>query len=268
MNMMKNTQNNRRPLRLLGKLVNQIQMFHVHGLFSSQIEGIASVIEADYVLNVSRTFTRPWCIRTDQYAVYKKDPNEPLGKEVTWIEKGIQFVHKVPDVPVKFNGREISLQKAAAMGIYDSINWLRIEQTDPKRYVVSAIDLEYLAGNIRAVDFIRDGWALTDGYGFPLTSKPAIPGHPNARYGHVVWFDPRKGDISGWHGSISRNTDWMLCDKDGRRGVFADDGWFDSLEVAVMHHKAIVPWVDDLIKESAFLKKLAEKIEEIAQLKM
>ena len=236
--MVGNLLTDKRPMRAMEGSVNQVQMFQVRGKFNPQIEGVATVREADDALNVSGIYravmgTR-W-VRTDQYAVYKKDPKAPLGKEVTWVEDGVRYVQQIPDVPVQFGGKEISLQKAVAMGVYDSIGLLKIEQTDTGLYTVSAVDQATLAGKVRAVDFMRGGWALTDEHGFPLASQPVSSSNSAARYGWVR-SDYQKG-ADGWHGSVARYGFYYVI----RQDVYAIDGWSVASGVALVGRSAAAP---------------------------
>jgi hypothetical protein len=218
----------KRPMRAMEGSVTQVQMFQVREKFNPQIEGVATVKEVDDALNVSRIYKAvmgtSW-VRTAQYAVYKKDPQAPLGKEVSWVEDGVRYVQQIPDVPVQFNGREISLQKAVAMGVYDSIGLLKIEQTDCGLYIISAVDPATLAGKVRAVDFMRDNWALTDEHGFPLASQSVPSSNFAARYG-MVSVAYQKG-ANGWHGSVTRDVyvKWFAC---------AIGNWSVASEVALV----------------------------------
>ncbi|MFA5049480.1 MAG: hypothetical protein WC501_00575 [Candidatus Micrarchaeia archaeon] len=178
-------------------------------------------------------------VRTDPYAVYKKDPTKPLGKKVTWVEDGVRYVQQIPDIPVMFNGKEISLQKVAAMGVYDSIDLLKIEQTDTSLYTVSVVDLETLAGRVRAVNFMRNNWALTDEYGFPLANQPVSSSNTEARYGRVRSSYEENSD--GWHGSVARF--FNVFDVGGRRLVNAIDDWSVVSGVALIGRSAAAPLI-------------------------
>ena len=58
----------------------------------------------------------------------------------------------IPDVPVRVGGNEISLQKAAGVGIFDSIGLLEIKQ-DENLFTVSVADMD--AVKVRVVDLMR-----------------------------------------------------------------------------------------------------------------
>jgi hypothetical protein len=106
------------------------------------------------------------------------------------------------------------------MAVYDSTGLLKIEQTDEKMFTVSAIDLSAIAGKVRIVDFMRNGWALTDETGLPIASKPSSPDNSDARCGAVRTDFEKKA--TGYHGSFG------LCGVDfdfRRRLVNAGDVW-------------------------------------------
>lgn len=233
-----------RLMRAMEGLVNQEGMFNnragrftVRGKFNPQIEGIAKLREVDDAFNKSRIYPavmgQTW-VRTDEYTVYRRDPKEPLGKEVAWVESGIRYNLLVPDIKLQFNGKEVSLQKVTAMGVFDSIGLLKIEQNDENLFTVSAVDEAALAEKVRAVDFMRrdiveGNWALTDKHGFPLGSKPARSDNPDSRCTHVR-SDYENG-ATGWHGSIGYSS--------GGRLVSACDFWGMMSNVAIVGHSPL-----------------------------
>jgi hypothetical protein len=174
--------------------------------------------------------------RCSEYGLYRKDPNAPLGKEILWIENGVTYKKLVPDIPVKVNGKELSLQKAVGMGVYDSIGLLKIEQTDSNLFVVSVVDPAAVIGRVRVVDFMRDDWALTDETGLPIASKPSSSDDPNARYGAVRTDFEKKA--TGYHGSLARNLIYVIVD---RRVVYAGDVWSRASGVAIVGREAAAP---------------------------
>jgi len=230
-----------RPMRAVEGTVTQVQMFQLRGKFDPKTEHIARVKDVDDALNVSRIYTavmgNRW-VRTDEYGVYHRDPEAPLGKELLWIENGVLFRKIIPDVPVQFDGKEVSLQKVAGgMGVYDSIGLLQIVQTDEKEFTVSPIDLAALTGRLRAMNFMRDGWAETDSHGFPDASKPTSSDDPAARYGWVrTDFDKK---ATGYHGSLARDV--YVFDYDSWRDVDADVDWSVASGVAIVGREAAAP---------------------------
>src|SRR5271157_4640109 len=95
-------------------------------------ESIMLVIEQDQSLQsgaYQKANPNHWW-RCRQYGFYQKDHDAPLGKEIIWIENGITYKKLIPDIPVKVKGKVISLQNAVGMGVYDSIDLLKIEQMD------------------------------------------------------------------------------------------------------------------------------------------
>jgi len=232
-----NLLSDRRPIRAMEGSVNQVQMFKLHGKFNPRVEGIASVRDINDALNVSKVYTTVMCnfwVRTKEFGVYHRDPKAPLGSEIIYVEKGVRYIHLVPDVPVQFDGKEISLRKAVAMGVYDSIDLLKVEQTNISDYTVSAVDLAALAGKVRAVDFMRNSWALTDEHGFPLASQPASSSNLAARHG---WTGMHFEDESnGWQGSPTLDAITF----DGR-DVFMGCGWPFTPKVAIVGHSAVAP---------------------------
>jgi len=169
--------------------------------------------------------------RCSEYGLYQKDPKAPLGKEIIWIENGVTYKKLVPDVPVKVNGKEISLQNAVGMGVYDSISLLKIEQTDSNLFVVSVVDPAAVIGRVRVVDFMRNGWVLTDETGLPIASKPSSSEDSDARYGAVRTDFEKKA--TGYHGSLARVVGG--CGAGGvRRVVYAIGVWSEASGVAVV----------------------------------
>jgi len=201
-------------MRAIGS-VTQTQMFHLHGRFNPRVEGIARVKDVDDALNISGIYAAVmgscW-VRSDEYGFYHRDPTAPLGKELLWVERGVLYRKIIPDVPVRFNGKEVSLQKVAGgMGIYPSISLLKGEQTDEKEFKVSPVSLDAIAGEVRAMNFKRNGWAEPDEYGFPDGDKPGFLSD-TARYGWirtdysglgVTDFD---GKATGYHGSFGQGV--------------------------------------------------------------
>ncbi|MFH0884211.1 MAG: hypothetical protein V1861_00705 [Candidatus Micrarchaeota archaeon] len=229
-----------RQMRAMEGTVTQVQMFQLRGKFDPKTEHIARVKDVDDALNISRIYTavmgNRW-VRTDEYGVYHRNPEAPLGKELLWIENGVLFRKIIPDVPVQFGGKEISLQKVAGgMGVYDSIGLLQIVQTDEKEFTVSAIDLAALAGKVRAMRFMMNGWAETDSHGFPDANKPTSSANTAARYGWVrTEFDKK---ATGSHGSLARLVDGYGGDY--RRDVGAGGLWSNASGVAIVGRDANV----------------------------
>jgi hypothetical protein len=218
---------------MTGANVTQVQMFNLAGRFNPKTEGIATLKQVDDALNVSGTYPEVMGerrVRTGEYVVYHRGPKEPLGREIIWMEEGVRYKLLVPDVPVDFQGKQISLQKAAGMGVYDSISLLKLEQTDRHMYSVSASDPDGLTGKVRVVDFMRDNRALPDERGFPLASQPVSFTNAARRYGRTR-TDFEKG-ATGWHGSVGRGA-FVLC-VIIRRDVCACDLWSHASRVALV----------------------------------
>lgn len=211
--------------------VTQVKLFGIHGKFNPKTETIASVNDVDDAIFRSKIYAEalpvmPWSnlVRAREYAFYNRDPKAGPDREIVWVENGVFYKHSVPDIPVVFRGRQISLQKAAGLGVYDSIELLKIEQTESNVFTISVVDPSAIAGRVRVVDFMRGNWALPDGCGFPLATQPvntSING-----YKHRVTSDPaaRHGSVritfyngtTGWHGSVARRIfrsdwDWSAC---------------------------------------------------------
>jgi hypothetical protein len=230
-----------KPIRAMEGNFTQAQMFNLQGKFDKRTEHIAGMkdiddaLDVDDALNVSGIYPAVmgdrW-VRTCEYCVYGKDYKAPLGREILWIENGALFRKLIPDVPVTFGGREMSLQKVAGgMGVYDSIGLLQITRTGEKEFTVSPTDLDALEGRVRAVRFMNNGWAHADSRGFPDAAKAASPDNPAARYGWMrTIFD--KG-ATGWHGSFARGVGG-----DGGRSVVADLNWSIACGVAVVGRDA------------------------------
>jgi len=217
-----------RAIRELKDSPTQVNMFTLHssGLFVPAIESIMSVKDHDQSLqsrtyrSMCRSMCKMWW-RCREYAFYNKDPKAPLGKEILWVEDGTVYKKAVPDVPVKVNGKEIPLRKAVGMGVYDSIGLLKIEQVDENSFLVSVADPGGVIGKVRAVDFMRRGWALTDETGLPIASNPISSDEPSARWGIARTDFEEKA--TGYHGSLVRGFDFY----NGfiGRNVSADVGW-------------------------------------------
>jgi hypothetical protein len=215
----------------------QAQMFQLPGKIDRKTEHIALMKDIDDALDVDDALNAAgiypaimgdrW-VRTGEYCVYNKDPESPLGREILWVENGVRYRIAIPDVPVRFCGKKISLQKVAGgMGVFDSIELLQITQTGEKEYAVSPTGPAALEGKVRAVRFMNNGWAQTDSGGLPEAGKPASPDDPAARYG---WVRTRfeKG-ATGWHGSFARGVGG-----DGGRSVVADFDWSNPAGVAIV----------------------------------
>jgi len=229
-----------RSMRAMEGSVTQMQMFNPfpRGRFNPAVEGVAKVKDVDDALNISRIYAAVmgsrW-VRTDEYGVYHRDPNAPLGRELLWVERGVLYRKIIPDVPVQFNGREISLQKVVGVGIYPSISLLKGEQTDENEFTVSPVSLDAIAGKVRAMNFMRNGWAEPDEHGFPDGDKPNSVSSDTARYGWVrTDFDNK---ATGYHGSLARGVDDCV---DDWRDVFAGVGWSSASGVALVGHDANV----------------------------
>lgn len=254
-----------RPLRALNAKVTQKQMFGLHGSehFNPKTEGIARVRDLDDALNVSGIYKAVmgdvWT-RTNEYAAYKKDPTASLGNEIVWVEGGVVYRKLIPDVPVKVGEREISLQEAVGMAVYDSICLLQIEQTDDTLFTVSVADPSVLTGKVRVVDFMRNGWAGTDEHSFPVGSKPVSDDDPAARFGYVRNEYDQKA--TGWHGSVARDVYVFLS----RRTVYANVDWSNVSGVAIVGREAAAPQVsvpEEKLVEVADPKALVRRAEQL-----
>lgn len=227
-----------RPMRVMEGPVTQMQMFNLRGRFNPEVEGIAKVKDVDDALNVSRIYAAVMGnpgVRTDEYSLYHRDPAAPLGRELLWVEGGVLYKKIIPDVPVQFNGREMSLQKVVGMGVYPSISLLKGEQTDEKEFTVSPVSLDAIAGKVRAMNFRRNGWAEPDKFGFPDGDKPDFPSN-SARYGWVrTDFDNK---ATGYHGSFQLGIGEFLFYSG--RGVCAYGPWGNGSNVALVGREPLV----------------------------
>jgi hypothetical protein len=198
-----------RQLRSLKSLVsNQKELFGPVKLFNPKTEGIATLNEAKAAFGItdaSIPLQSDLWFRTAEYVVCHRDPTAKLGKRIAFTRNGIIYTHMVPDVPVSFGGTEISLQKVVGMAVYPSIGLLKLKRTGEHSYAVQPVSLDAIAGKVRAMNFMRNGWALPDEHGFPDGS------HPSSRYGDneaalfgsvLAKFSLEK--TNGWHGSIAR----------------------------------------------------------------
>jgi len=222
-----------RPMRAMKDITTQKQMFQLLGKFNPKDERIANVRDVDDALNAKRVykplFGDRW-VRTREYGLYRLDQNMPLGPELLWVEQGITYKKLVPDVPVLFYGKEMSLQKLrGAIGLYDSIDLLQIAQTDNKEFTISAMDPAALAGRVMAVRFVWNDWALTDDNGLPDVNKTTSADNPEARYGWV------RTNVDAWHGSLVRyDGAWG-----GRRSIYLGAFWSEYSAVAIVgRHEA------------------------------
>jgi len=172
--------------------------------------------------------------RADEYAFYHRDPTLAIGTELVWIEYGVRYRKIIPDVPVQFNGREISLQKVVGMGIYPSIGLLKVERTDEKEFTVSPVSLDAIAGKVRAMNFMRNGWAEPDGYGFPDGNMPSSRTNKKARCGAVRTDFDR--NATGWHGSMARDVD-RHGTNDRKLYVYALSVWSEASGVAIVNRE-------------------------------
>jgi hypothetical protein len=234
-----------RPIRAMEGSVTQMQMFSLCGRFNPEVEGIAKGKDIDDALNKSRIYAAVMGIpgvRTDEYCLYHRDPAAPLCNELLWVEGGVLYRKIIPDVPVQFKGREISLQKVVGMGIYPSIGLLKGEQTDEKEFTVSPVSLDAIAGKVRAMN-MRGGCAEPDEFGFPDGDRPGLVSSYTARYGYIktdffetgVNFDE---EATGYHGSFGRYAFDIFV----ARGlvIFAGDLWSRISGVALVGHESPV----------------------------
>ena len=231
-----------RLMRAMKGSASQKKMFTLHksGLFVPANESIARVKDVDDALNTSRIYTAVmgdrW-VRCDEYGVFHRDPNAQLGSEIVHVEQGFSYKHLVPNVPVQFDGREISLQRVTGMAIFDSIGLLQIAQTDEKELTISPVDLNALAGRVRAMRFMRNDLAFPDDYGFPNATQPASSGDKAAVYGWVREnFDK---EATGYGGSFAGVVDNF----GGWLGVCAGADWSGDSGVAFVERVASAPLV-------------------------
>ena len=131
---------------------------------------------------------------------------------------------------MKVDGKEISLQKAVGRGVYGSIGPLKIEQAGSNLFVVSVVDPSAVIGKVRIVNFMRNGWALTDETDLPIASKPSSRDVPGARYGNTK--TDFSDEATGWHGSLARYA--LGCWK---RVVAAFDSFSRISGVTVVDHE-------------------------------
>ena len=215
-----------RSIRALEGRFTQRDMFALsRQRFNPKIEGIAKV-EDLHDAHVKKLFDG-LDFRTDEYRVYRH-PGQPLGSEISWMEDGVIYRHLVLDVPVQFEGREISLQRAAGMGVYDSISLLKIEQTDANVFTVSVVDPSSLAGRVRAADFKAEGhtemWDRNEwAYG-----HAELEGRPGNKSGI-------EDGTTGYHGSISRA---LMCFATGYSFYNVFPRWSEALRVAIVDNRA------------------------------
>ena len=148
-------------------------------------------------------------LRCAEYVFFRIDPSAPLGREIIWAEGEATYRKLVPDIPVDVNGKNISLQKAAGMGVYGSIGLLKIEEKDRNLFEVSVVDPEAVIGKVRVVDFMRDGWVLPDETGLPIEGIKLPSYDPAARYGMVGTRFNLKA--AGYHGSLSCKGHYVLA---------------------------------------------------------
>ncbi|MEW6528592.1 MAG: hypothetical protein AB1391_01750 [Candidatus Micrarchaeota archaeon] len=220
-------------------LFNQKEMFDIYKEIRRKHPGfvIASVKNVDTAIKKGCYLNDriPRWVRTDQYAAYKLDPEEPLGEEVTWSEAGIHYKLLIPDVPIMFGEKEMNLQKVVGMVVYDSIDLLKLEQTDINSYTVSVVDPTALENKVWSVNFMRGGWALTDKHGFPLADQPSSLSNDAARYGLVMSNDSEES-IIGWHGSVIRVDGYL--NHEFKRYVYASHPWSSMSEVMLVKEQS------------------------------
>ncbi|MBI5227147.1 hypothetical protein HY988_01035 [Candidatus Micrarchaeota archaeon] len=230
---MRQEQGGDRGIRALEGRFTQREMFGLSRRFDPKTEQIARVVHIDELLNRrDESISKSYYVnlfgdigaRTDEYRAFRY-PGRMLGSEIVWTEGGISYRHLIPDVPVQFEGREISLQRTAAMAVYDSIGLLQIEQSGNNEFTVSAVDLSALAGRVRAADFMAEGY----------TEKWD---RNEWAYGHGCLVGLRKGGndgynekTTGWHGSTERA---LMAHNCGHSIFNVFPGWAETLRVAVV----------------------------------
>jgi hypothetical protein len=219
----------------------QVELFDVARLLPIS-EGIMSVKDHDQFLKSKKRaaeISDNWW-RCREYAFYRKDPKVPLGKEILWAENSFICKKLIPDVPVIFGGKEISLRKASGIWVYDSIDLLKMEEVDRNLIVVSAVDPAAVIGRVRNVDLMRNEWALTDERGLPLANQQCHPDHPDGRYSEVRVDFRRKS--TGYHGSLSRSihiyyNERRFCYEEDRRYFHANTYWSDPSRLMAVDSK-------------------------------
>lgn len=231
-----------RPVRVVDSTLSQGGMFFLREGIDPKVEGIAKLKDIPKITENMEFWKvvglKP--MRVAEYGFFHYDINAPLGKELLWVEPGIRFRKIIPDVPVQFDGKEISLQKVVGgMGIYDSVGLLDIKKTDENEYTVSPIDLAALEGRVRAMRFMRNGWAKSDEHGFPDGNQPDSEVPPHAKYGS--WDGHKYGiadthkfneETTGYHGSF------ILDPRDGWDVVIIGSCWNDfSPRVMIIGHE-------------------------------
>lgn len=210
---------------------SQTEMFQIAKLVQPP-EGIMTVGDHDDSISSGAYkggIPSPAGWRCREYGFYHKDTSAPFGERITWIEGVNTYELLIPDVPVRVGGNEISLQKAAGVGIFDSIGLLEIKQ-DENLFTVSVADMD--AVKVRVVDLMRGRWAFTED-GFPIASKPSSIENELARFAALeTRYDENS---NGWHGSPIRNSfdGFKSSGHTYRRYVFLCGDWFGATHVAI-----------------------------------
>jgi len=250
-------------MRILKSSATQVGMFAIAAQFKAKPDKIATINDLDDALHLSKIFNQllrgldkrhsyfgitEWA-RTDEYGVFHRDPKAQLGKMIKLFEEEPRgcYRHIIPDVPVMQSGKEISLQKAVGVAVYDSIELLKIVQSDERLFDVSAIDPAALAGKVEVVDFMRNHWARTNQRGIPIKSLAASLEYHGTRCGWQKKFDISDHDSTGWHGSFARGG---YIDRTGQQvgSIGSYDvatniyGWTANSWVALVSREAVGPF--------------------------
>jgi hypothetical protein len=171
-------------------------------------------------------------VRGSEYAAYNRVAGAPLGPEITWIEGSARYTHVVPDIPVNFGGKNISLRQVPGMVVYRSIESLQLNQTDEHAFTVSVVTPE--TANVRAVNFARGSFAWCDIDGYPMADMPVTFSDAylaRVRLGQMMDDYRFMEGANGWHGSLACGPYREIRYK---RVVSADTLWATTLQAAVI----------------------------------
>jgi len=236
-----------RYLHVLAEKATQPKLFGLYkgGLFSEEtkllsMKDIGELTWSNASDHIGVKSYQEGLLRFDEYVFFKKDPFQPLGKEIIWCEGGFFFHMKIDDIPVEvmeFQMKKVvSLQKARGVGVCSSTGLFKIEQMDDNHFLVSAIDPSRLVGNVRIVEpnkrvhysedeeylvFEEDGrkyrYLVPEMY---LTGSLFVDPLCN------VSSAPHKGffTASGWHGSMGFHPSQLRNRWESAR-ITADLSW-------------------------------------------
>jgi len=236
-----------RPIRTdNSNMVRQVEMFQLRGKFDPKTEHIAKLKELDDALNASSLPLKGAELRSAEYGFYHRSRTEPLGEALIWEEKEVRYMLRIPDIPVMFDEKEISLRKVVGgVVVIPTIELLKIHTTPNGLFVVSPIDPAALVGKVRVIKIgsCSEVEGPMDEHGFP-DSKAYSENPSDIRRLRILSSSNFPGKSTGWHGSFIRHVSDSFGN-DERREIITHglrhDCWFEWAYVMFAGNETVKP---------------------------